>query len=932
MIFRRLGITLAALATLTALVVAAPKRPVYVGVRTCATCHDGPTMGNQYTTWLLSKHAQGYSALMRPESREIAKISGLRGDPWTQPICLGCHTTASTAEAWEKDDGFRPEDGLQCEACHGPGSEYAVEGVMRNLGDAVKAGLKLPTKENCLGCHIEKMTHVYVLGPATTVDIDKVFTQIQHPLTRPTTIGHLPAGRGGDFVGSRACRTCHEGTESGHQYDIWRRSPHAQAWAVLSTKRATEIAAQTKLTGEPRTAPECVKCHAVGADVDEGVGCEACHGAGKVYASDAVKCNAEAAKKAGRHIPTKQDCNECHRESHGKPFNLDAAWAADAHPSKLPPPLSEPQYKTPLRMAFRPKSSELWITLEAAGGVAIVETKTRLKVGEISTGGAATDVTFTPDGRRAFVSNRQDDTVSVIDTATRKVTNTLKVGDEPHGVRTDAEGKLLYVLNTASDDIDVYNAVTLAWVKKLSAGRAPWALALSPDGSTLVVSSTLSHITGFRQPLRSEVTVINAASAVVTARRMVPGANLMMGIAWHPSGEYALTTMNRTKNMVPMTRLMQGWTITNGLAIVWADGTTDQVMLDTPGMGFADATDVAFTPDGRYALATSSGTNRVAVIDCAKLVQLVKSTSKEDRANVLPNHLGKSADFIVKYVPVPTSPRGIVVSADGAVAYVANAIDDSVSVTNLKTLEVTDRIDLGGSKEITKQRAGEKIFHNAMAFRRQYSCHSCHPDGHVDGLTYDIEADGIGVSPVENRTLRGILDTAPFKWEGTNPTLARQCGPRLSIFFSRVQPFTPQELSAVEYYITTIPRPPNRYHTPGEPYTPAQQRGKVIFERTTTADGRTIPNEGRCFFCHMPPYYTSRKIANNGSQQALDRTGNFDVPHLNNIYDSAPYLHNGMANTLEEIWTVYSPTDTHGVTNDLTKDQLNDLIEFIKTL
>ena len=37
----------------------------------------------------------------------------------------------------------------------------------------------------------------------------------------------------------------------------------------------------------------------------------------------------------------------------------------------------------------------------------------------------------------------------------------------------------------------------------------------------------------------------------------------------------------------------------------------------------------------------------------------------------------------------------------------------------------------------------------------------------------DIEPDGIGLSPVDNRSLRGVLDTAPFKWEGTNPTLKR---------------------------------------------------------------------------------------------------------------------------------------------------------------
>jgi hypothetical protein len=39
-----------------------------------------------------------------------------------------------------------------------------------------------------------------------------------------------------------------------------------------------------------------------------------------------------------------------------------------------------------------------------------------------------------------------------------------------------------------------------------------------------------------------------------------------------------------------------------------------------------------------------------------------------------------------------------------------------------------------------------------------------------------------------------------------------------------------------------------------------------------------------------------------------------------------------MADTLEEIWTKYNLEDKHGVTNDMTKDQLNDLIEYLKTL
>ena len=69
-----------------------------------------------------------------------------------------------------------------------------------------------------------------------------------------------------------------------------------------------------------------------------------------------------------------------------------------------------------------------------------------------------------------------------------------------------------------------------------------------------------------------------------------------------------------------------------------------------------------------------------------------------------------------------------------------------------------------------------------------------------------------------------------------------------------------------------------------------------------------------------------------GTASELDTQDAFDVPHLNNIYESAPYLHDGRVETLEEIWTRFNPDDRHGVTNDMTKDQLNDLIEYLKTL
>ena len=105
-----------------------------------------------------------------------------------------------------------------------------------------------------------------------------------------------------------------------------------------------------------------------------------------------------------------------------------------------------------------------------------------------------------------------------------------------------------------------------------------------------------------------------------------------------------------------------------------------------------------------------------------------------------------------------------------------------------------------------------------------------------------------------------------------------------------------------------------------------------MFERAYRNDGSLLAEDERCVTCHFQPLFTDRTRRDIGTKMIYDIESDFDVPHLNNIYDSAPYLHNGIADTLEEIWTRYNPNDEHGVTNDMTKDQLNDLIEYLKTL
>jgi len=99
-----------------------------------------------------------------------------------------------------------------------------------------------------------------------------------------------------------------------------------------------------------------------------------------------------------------------------------------------------------------------------------------------------------------------------------------------------------------------------------------------------------------------------------------------------------------------------------------------------------------------------------------------------------------------------------------------------------------------------------------------------------------------------------------------------------------------------------------------------------------THDGKEIPVQGRCITCHPPPYFTDRLSANVGSGFETDTEKLFDTPKLNNIVDTPPYLHDGRAKTLEEIWTVYGGEDYHGYVNDLMKMELNDLVEYLRSI
>jgi YVTN family beta-propeller protein len=598
-------------------------------------------------------------------------------------------------------------------------------------------------------------------------------------------------------------------------------------------------------------------------------------------------------------------------------------------------------YRSPISLALSHDDGSLYVVCEGIDALLVVDTASREVVGRVDVGRKPFAVTLSPDGRLAYVSNRWDDSVSVVDTVTLEVVGGVATGGDPHGLVIDPSGETLFVANLYSHDVSLIDTASRTEIKRLRAGRQPFEVALSRDGDQVWVSNQLTAAVPFRTAPRCEVTVLDAERQLVAERRWLDGTDIGQGIASSPDGELVLVAVEVPKNLIPETQLYQGWMVTYGLAVVETrrGGRSALVLLDEVNRYLADPFDVVFSPDGSRAWVTSSGVDVVSVVAMDDLRRVLAVTegaigASDESLAVIGRNLGLSSDFVVARIPTGRNPKGMALSADGRLLYVANRLDDTVGVIDTSSLDTVAEIDLGGPAVVTQLRHGEYLFNHAViSFQQQLSCNTCHPESNVDGLIYDIAVDGgLGGNLVDNRSMRGVAFTGPFKWSGKNPTLARQEGPRAAQLFFRSHGFTGADRDAVVAFIEATPLSPNRHRDAEDGLNPTQRRGKALFERDRTREGRYIPVANRCVTCHPPPYFTDRSLHDVGTKAYFDTHGVFDTPQLNNVGETAPYLHDGRCWSLEEIWTVYNPYDLHGVANDMTKQQLNDLIEYLKTL
>ena len=209
-------------------------------------------------------------------------------------------------------------------------------------------------------------------------------------------------------------------------------------------------------------------------------------------------------------------------------------------------------------------------------------------------------------------------------------------------------------------------------------------------------------------------------------------------------------------------------------------------------------------------------------------------------------------------------------------------------------------------------------FHDAsQCFQQWQSCTSCHPDaGRPDALNWDLLNDGIG-NPKNTKNLLFAHRTPPVMSTGIRASaeVAVRAGLRVIQFAVRPE----EDAAAIDEYLKSLQPVPSPHLVDGE-LSAMAMRGKERF------------HQAGCGRCHAGQYYTNMKKNNVGTGKGREQDWAFDTPSLIEVWRTAPYLHDGSANTIRDIVTTFNRDNRHGVTSVLSEEELQELEEYVLSL
>jgi YVTN family beta-propeller protein len=291
-----------------------------------------------------------------------------------------------------------------------------------------------------------------------------------------------------------------------------------------------------------------------------------------------------------------------------------------------------------------------------------------------------------------LVLEKEDQAVAVVDPASLRVRARVAAGADPHEIAVSADGKTAYITNYGafSTPLQTLSVVDLVARKALppvdlGALRAPHGL--EAVGGRIYFTAEGSKVIGRYDPAAGKVDWVLGTGANRTHMLVVAGDERQVFTSDVNSDTITLLEKDERADVsgwretrIPVGKGPEGFDVSPDGKELWAansgDGTVSivelasRVVVRTLEVGTKRSNRLKFSPDGRLVLVSDLGTGDLVVLDA---------------------HARREA----KRLGLGQAAAGILITPDGARAFVAAPRDNAVAIVDLATLSVTGRIATG---------------------------------------------------------------------------------------------------------------------------------------------------------------------------------------------------------------------------------------------
>lgn len=504
-------------------------------------------------------------------------------------------------------------------------------------------------------------------------------------------------------------------------------------------------------------------------------------------------------------------------------------------------------------------------TFETQGLLHVINISDGKEMATLSTGSGACYPIINKHTGKLYVCNQFDNSVSEIDINKNKVTRNVKVLREPKSAVVSKDGRFMFVTNF------------------LPSQRA--------DLDYVAACVSVIDLNSFKK---------------VKDIRLANGSNALRGICITPDGKYVYVSHNLGRYTVPTSQLQQGWMNTSAFSIIDVEKLDylGEVLLDEPERGAAGIWGIQCNEDNIFV--SHSGTHEISVIDHKAMLE--KFFSYPDKSSL-------EYDLTFLYglrqrIPLfGNGPRNFILDENKIV--VPTYFADILNVIDVNTLEV-DSAELNPGRTESDIDKGEKYFNDAShCFQNWQSCNGCHPgDGRTDGMNWDLMNDGIGNSKnCKSMLFSHVTPRCMISGIRESAELAVRAGYKYIQFFD----ITEEDARCVDEYLKSLKPVPSPYLVNGQ-LSEKAKLGKKVFDKL------------KCGECHSGLYYTDMKMHVIGDDVEFEQ--GWDTPTLREVWRTAPYLFDGRAATMQEVFEVHK----HGIDKKVSKKEIEALTEYVNSL